>query len=139
MTTGINHITFAVTDLPRAIEFYVSIIGCKKVAIWKRGAYLQAGSMWICLSLDAAAADSAARDCTHVAFNFDAPGLAAFRTRFTETGGTEWKTNSSEGDSVYFLDPDGHRLEAHVGDLRSRLESLVRKPYEGLTIYTHDV
>ncbi|HEX5514181.1 MAG TPA: glutathione transferase, partial [Gammaproteobacteria bacterium] len=46
-----------------------------------------------------------------------------------------WKDNKSEGDSLYFLDPDGHKLEIHVGDLESRLAALREKPYEGLQLF----
>ena len=135
MTTGVNHITFAVSDLQRSVDFYVNVLGCEKVAVWRGGAYLRAGSMWLCLSLDSAVSRATERDYTHIAFTFDPVELAAFRARLLATGGSEWKSNSSEGDSVYFLDPDGHRLEAHVGNLESRLASLRETPYEGLTIF----
>lgn len=135
MTTGVNHITFAVSDLPQAVRFYVDVLGCTKVAIWSRGAYLRAGEMWLCLSLDPLAAKSVARDYTHVAFSFDPLELTAFRARLLAAGGVEWKINTSEGDSVYFLDPDGHRLEAHVGNLESRLASLKKAPYEDLELF----
>lgn len=134
MTSGLNHITFAVSDLTRSIRFYVDIVGCRKAAVWHHGAYLRAGDMWLCLSLDANAT-SAARDYTHVAFSFDEAGLKAFRARLATAAGVEWKVNASEGDSVYFLDPDGHRLEAHLGDLESRLASLRDAPYDGLEIF----
>lgn len=135
MTTGVNHIAFAVSDLRRALRFYVEVIGCSKVATWDRGAYLRAGEMWLCLSLDAAASMGSARDYTHIAFTFDPAGLADLRERLSMFGGVEWKVNASEGDSVYFLDPDGHRLEAHVGSLESRLASLREAPYDGLEVF----
>jgi len=42
-----------------------------------------------------------------------------------------WKRDVSEGASFYFLDPDGHRLELHEGDLDSRLAAVDRAPYAG--------
>ncbi len=135
MTTGVNHITFAVSDLDRAIRFYVEVVGCTRVATWERGAYLRAGETWLCLALDSAASAAAAGDYTHIAFSFDEEGLAAFRERLSAIGGVEWKVDSSEGPSVYFLDPDGHRLEAHVGSLESRLASLREAPHAGLKLH----
>lgn len=32
-----------------------------------------------------------------------------------------FKDNTSPGQSLYFLDPDGHKLEIHVGDAMSRI------------------
>jgi hypothetical protein len=45
-----------------------------------------------------------------------------------------WKENTSEGDSLYFLDPDGHRLELHVGSLDSRLAHYAADPDPGVTV-----
>ena len=44
----------------------------------------------------------------------------------------QWKANHSEGQSVYLLDPDDHKLEIHCGNLNTRLSSLQLEPYEGL-------
>ena len=52
-----------------------------------------------------------------------------------EAGVTEWRQNKSEGDSFYFLDPDGHQLEAHVGNLASRLTQCREAPYAGMRFF----
>ena len=52
MITGLNHLTLAVSDVARSFDFYVHLLGCEPHARWDRGAYLTAGSLWVCLSLD---------------------------------------------------------------------------------------
>jgi catechol 2,3-dioxygenase-like lactoylglutathione lyase family enzyme len=127
--TGLNHVTLAVSDLQRSFDFYVSLLGMKPHVRWARGAYLSTGNLWFCLSTDQA---SPAQDYTHVALSVDAAELPQWRRRFSEAQVPLWKENTSEGDSLYFLDPDGHQLELHAGDLNSRLRSLRLKPYDDL-------
>ena len=135
VTTGVNHITFAVSDLSRSIRFYTEVVGCTLAATWNGGAYLRAGEAWICLSTDPAVSKRTASHYTHIAFTFDPVTLRKFRTRLFAVDGAEWQVNTSEGDSVYFLDPDRHRLEAHVGSLETRLAYLRESPHRGLTLH----
>ena len=130
---GANHLTLATADLPRAFDFYTNVLGCRARARWARGAYLSAGDLWLCLSRDASTRPSS--DYTHVAFTIDAAELDAWRARLDAAGVRRWKTDTSEGGSIYFLDPDGHRLELHAGDLDSRLASLRDAPYDGLELF----
>ena len=129
MLVGLNHITFAVRDVERSLAFYREVLGCELHARWDRGAYLTVGDCWLCLSLDPSSSPS--KGYSHVAFSIDAQTFSAFQQTLTEQGVGIWKQNASEGDSVYFVDPDGHRLEVHVGDLESRLNAIRAEPYEG--------
>ena len=132
MLNGVNHITFAVRDLQRSIDFYCNLLGCVLHAEWQRGAYVTSGDNWICLSVDA---DSVpARGYGHIAFSINADDLPVFESRLAEHHVEIWQTDSSEGASVYFVDPDGHRLEAHVGGLETRLSAMREHPYLGQTI-----
>lgn len=79
-----------------------------------RGAYLSAGDLWLCLSL---APSSPASDYTHYAFSIDDDKFDDGVARLLRAGVTCWKENSSEGSSYYFLDPHGHKLELHSGNL----------------------
>jgi len=115
---GLNHLTLAVAELNRSIAFYRDLLGFELRAAWDEGAYLEAGSLWLCLSVDPLTARG--RDYTHFAFDVapeDFEALCAQICKHAEI----WKDNRSEGASLYFLDPDGHRLELHVGSLASRL------------------
>lgn len=129
MLQGINHITIAVSDLDRSLEFYAHLIGMKPHVRWDGGAYLSLGDIWFCLSLDEAAP---AGDYSHIAFDIAEENFDEVANRLRHEGVVEWKQNKSEGDSLYFLDPDGHKLEVHNGSLQSRLESLKSHPYPGL-------
>ena len=129
MITGLNHITLAVSDLERSLHFYIEVLGLKGHVKWEGGAYLSAGDLWLCLSCDEPCPKT---DYTHLAFAIAASNFDAFYTRLKDAGVPQWKVNQSEGRSVYILDPDGHKLEVHVGGLESRLEALKSKPYSGL-------
>jgi catechol 2,3-dioxygenase-like lactoylglutathione lyase family enzyme len=126
---GLNHITFAVQDIERSLAFYRGVLGCELHARWDSGAYLTIGDCWLCLSLDPSSSPS--EGYSHVAFSIDAESFSSFQRTLTEQGVEIWKQNASEGDSAYFVDPDGHRLEVHVGDLESRLKAIRAEPYEG--------
>lgn len=131
--TGLNHLTFAVSDLDRSVAFYRDLLGCDLRAIWASGAYLEAGSLWLCLSLDEAARTEPNPDYTHAAFSVPLEQFEALSARVRE-GAVIWKGNRSEGASLYFLDPDGHRLELHVGDLESRLAHYRERPELGVIV-----
>ena len=129
MITGINHITFSVRDLSSSIQFYRDFLGMKLHVYWDTGAYLTAGDTWFCLSLGEPAP---ANDYTHVAFSISEKSPLELRAKGSEVGVEEWKQNTSEGESLYLLDPDGHRLELHCGTLATRLKELERSPYKRL-------
>ena len=136
MVGSLNHVTLSVRDLERSFVFYRDILGFRPLARWAQGAYLLAGeATWICLTLDARTRAQALPEYTHLAFSVAPDQLAAAASRIRVSGAPEWQQNASEGDSVYFLDPDGHKLELHAGDWRSRLESCRARPYEGMVFF----
>ncbi|MDW5498950.1 VOC family protein [Pseudomonas lundensis] len=132
MLTGLNHITLAVSNVANSLNFYVETLGFTPKAKWAHGAYLSLGELWLCLSVDTV---SVGGDYTHYAFSIPTEEFDVFIERLRSSGVPEWKTNKSEGKSVYFLDPDGHRLEIHDGDLESRIRSCLTKPYEGMEFF----
>ena len=135
MLSGFNHLTLAITDLSRSVTFYHELLQLKLDATWDTGAYLSLPGLWLCLSLDPLRRSKPAADYTHYAFTAGASDFAALVSRLRAAEVQEWRDNRSEGASFYFLDPDGHKLEAHVGDLASRLLACRDKPYAGMRFY----
>lgn len=135
MIHGLNHITMAVSDLDKSFEFYTEILGFKALAKRKnKSVYLLAGENWVALVLDkkrTASNDSYA----HVAFSVDAKGFQTMSEKIKKSGARIWQENSSPGDSLYFLDPSGNKLEIHSGNWQSRLEWLREHPSPEVTIY----
>lgn len=119
--TGINHVTLAVADLDRSVSFYRDVLGLELRTVWNEGAYMEAGNLWLCLSVDPKAEHARRDDYTHLAFDVQAADFQRLSAEVEERAEV-WKENRSEGASLYFLDPDGHKLELHVGSLASRLQ-----------------
>ena len=122
MINGINHITFAITDLERSLDFYVNLLGLRIVGKWDEGAYLLAGNQWIALNVDKERAAEAMGDNTHISFNVLSSDFHRLKEKLESAGVKSFKENSSEGESFYFLDPDGHKLELHYNTLEDRLK-----------------
>lgn len=119
MITGLNHVTLAVTDIKRSFDFYHDVLGLKPLVRWDRGAYFLAGDFWICLNLDE---KRVPQPCyTHTAFSVSVDVFEALGQKIDASNALIFKENTSPGDSLYFLDPDGHKLEIHVGDWASRV------------------
>jgi glutathione S-transferase fosA5 len=134
MITGINHITLSVSDLDRSFQFYTQILGCQPVARWRRGAYLLAGDLWLCLYLDWQVRKGALPEYTHIALNVAEQDFQQIERQISDVA-TIWRQNSSEGRSLYFVAPDGHKLEIHVGDVKTRIEAVKARPYEGMEFF----
>jgi catechol 2,3-dioxygenase-like lactoylglutathione lyase family enzyme len=130
MITGINHITFAVVDAAASLRFYEDVLGMSVLAKWSGGAYLLAGNTWLALVADDRTRKSVLPEHSHIAFSVSQAEFANVSQRVIASGATIWQDNATEGDSLYFLDPSGHKLEIHASDLQAQL----RAAWPGLEI-----
>ena len=135
MVRGINHITLAVRDLETSFVFYTEVLGLRPVARWYRGAYLETGGDWVCLSLDEGARSGSLPEYTHVAFTVDEEDFSAAVEKLRGAGVECWQENRSPGESFYFLDPSGHKLEIHASDLAARVKALKETPPRNLIVF----
>jgi glutathione S-transferase fosA5 len=135
MTTGINHLTLAVRALDESFDFYVNVLGFRPVAKWPKGAYVLAGELWVAIVVDPHARAAVLPEYTHVAFSVPPADLEAMRQRILAARVPVWQDNATEGESVCFTDPNGHKLEIHASDLPARLQAARAKPWEGLMFF----
>lgn len=136
MIRGINHITLSVGELERSIRFYVDVLGFEQLMESDRTAYFLAGNLWFCV-VQESVEEGAGRpdDYSHIAFDIDQDDYPAMATRIAESGAKVFKENITEGDSLYFLDPDGHKLEIHSGSWQSRMEAIRRDPWGDVKLF----
>lgn len=128
MIKELNHITLAVTNIEKSFSFYRDLLGFKPLVKWARGAYFLIGEseFWFCLNVDEERKPQ--RCYTHYAFTVARKNFEAMKKRLVDAGVISFQENSSPGDSFYFLDPDGHKLEIHTGNAHDRLEAKKANP-----------
>lgn len=119
MIKGANHYTISCSNLEKSFNFYKDILGFKPLMKHANGAYFLAGDLWFCLDLGET---SSTQDYTHLSFTVDQFIFKQFSNIIISSGTKLWKENKSEGNSLYFLDPDGHKFEIHVGDWKTRID-----------------
>ncbi|MEL6604287.1 MAG: VOC family protein [Cyanobacteria bacterium J06614_10] len=135
MITGLNHITLSVLELDRSFDFYTQLLDFQPLARWKKGAYLLAGDLWFTLYQGLAYERTVSAEYTHISFSVSAEDFALWQGRCESWGVRQWKQNTSEGDSIYILDPDGYKLELHVGHWQSRISATKADPYEAMEFF----
>lgn len=135
MLQGLNHLTLSVSCLKTSFNFYTQTLGCQPLARWKRGAYLLADDLWLCLSLNRDFNSSRTSDYTHIAFSVSPDFLQQCRQNISQLDLKLWQENTSEGDSLYILDPDNHQLELHAGNWQTRLAAIRANPYEDMIFF----
>lgn len=135
MITGFNHLNLSVMDIERSFRFYHELLGLQPLCKWPYGAYLLAGNDWFCLNVTDKRKVTTRDDYTHYAFAVSADKFSSMVEKLKDYGVLPFKENLSEGQSFYFLDPDGHQLELHVGDWRTRLEAKKLNPWPGVKFF----
>ncbi|WP_413172422.1 VOC family protein [Anabaena azotica] len=135
MITGINHITLSVRNLEESISFYTNVLDFRLLAKWTKGAYLSAGDIWLALILDQKVRASPLPEYTHIGLTVSIEDFPILSQRIQQSGTKIWQDNKSEGDSLYFLDPNDHKLEIHASDLETRIKTAKESPWEGLEFF----
>ena len=133
MITSINHITLAVIDIKKSFAFYRDVMSFKPLVKWDKGAYFLIcdeinvnDGLWFCLNVDENRKPSSCN--THYAFSVSENIFDEISAKVVASGAQIFKENTSPGDSLYFLDPDGHKLEIHVGNWVTRIEEKKNNP-----------
>ena len=107
-------------DIEKSFHFYTSVLGLRPLVKWDKGAYFLVGeNFWFCLNVDSTRIENPCY--THYAFSVSAENFDKMSQKILQSGARVFKENTSPGDSLYFLDPDSHRLEIHVGCWQDRI------------------
>lgn len=135
MINSVNHITLSVRDLDESFQFYHDILKLKPLAKRKnKSAYFLAGDNWIVL-VQAKEPNEVFTSNAHLAFSITLQNFIILSQQIRNSGAKIWQENSSPGESLYFLDPSGNKLEIHCGDWKSRIQWLKENPTDEVELY----
>lgn len=126
MIQSINHITYSVSDLSHSIQFYKKVLQGDLLVSGGKTAYFILGGVWLALNEE--------KDIPRNEIQFSYTHLASTIEEDEFEEWYEWlkqnhvnildgrDRNIKDKKSVYFTDPDGHKLELHTGSLKDRLK-----------------
>lgn len=121
---GFSHVTIAVSDLGKSLDFYVDTLGMRLAHKGNSDVYLEWGKAWICLlKRPERGVQDEHLGVDHVAF-YIAPEHFGDAVQLLKDTGVEivrGPVQRGTGWSVNFLDPDGTQLELHSSTLQERM------------------
>lgn len=126
MIQSINHITYSVSDIKKSTAFYKDVLMANIVMEKEKIVYFTIGDVWFALNEESHIPRNDIHDSyTHLAFTIPESEFDDWSKRLKEHHVTILQSRArsdKEGKSIYFTDPDGHKLELHTGTLEDRLK-----------------
>ena len=112
-TEGIDHVAIAVSDLDRSERFYREVLDLERVhEEWDPPRVLASGGSGMALFPAEGDGDGqSTHHILHVAFRVDRAALEAAQSELSDRGIEFRFSDHGSAHSIYFEDPDGHRLE----------------------------
>jgi catechol 2,3-dioxygenase-like lactoylglutathione lyase family enzyme len=111
-TQGLDHIAIAVSDVDRAEEFYRDVLGLDRAHHeWDPPRLMVANGSGVALFPGGNGSDPDPPEIPHIAFRADRAAFEKARALLSERGIEFRFSDHGSSHSIYFQDPDGHRLE----------------------------
>ncbi|MEB8072235.1 FosB/FosD family fosfomycin resistance bacillithiol transferase [Mammaliicoccus sciuri] len=125
MIRSINHICYSVSNLNESIYFYKDILCGDLLLIGETTAYFDIGGLWVALNEEKDIPRNEIQySYTHTAFTIDESEYNSWYRWLNKNivNILEGRTRDvRDKKSIYFIDPDGHKLELHTGTLENRM------------------
>ncbi|WP_436857539.1 FosB/FosD family fosfomycin resistance bacillithiol transferase [Mammaliicoccus sciuri] len=125
MIKSINHICYSVSNLNESIYFYKDILCGDLLLIGETTAYFDIGGLWVALNEEKDIPRNEIQySYTHTAFTIDESEYNSWYRWLKKNNVNilEGRTRDvRDKKSIYFIDPDGHKLELHTGTLENRM------------------
>jgi catechol 2,3-dioxygenase-like lactoylglutathione lyase family enzyme len=115
---GLDHVALSVTDLQRSASFYADVLGLERAHDeWHEPVFMVAEGTGLALFSEGSHPPSGDPDAKpparmlHVAFRVDRGSFEAAQAELAERGIEVSFSDHGAAHSIYFEDPDGHKLE----------------------------